>query len=260
VARSNVVRSSRGGRRRADRRRNSAGHLRPPGSIVGCDAGGPSISASRRFAALDVCGFGLCRPARCRPARSLACLWPAGVALSIIGNWMRRADRPGRGNSPFLRGSFVAVFAARPFPWRAVMARVSQSYRFARPPTAPARAFRPKAVSWGDGRRLLFAGVRRPRRAGAVDPWISGPPLSVSRSVLWCRAVVALIAMAVAGRPSMRRSPPARQIFHGRPPRWSTSCGSRGSSRRAVFAASSSYPMMNLVMTSAPPGDGRCAA
>ena len=121
---------------------------------------------------------------------------------------------------------------------------VSQSYRFAAADGASA-AFRPKALSWvmAGG---VFAGVLGPQLVQwTMDIW---PPYLFAFSFV-VQAVVALVAMAVLCR---RRCAEARAVGSPRrPARCSRSCGSRGSSRRRC-AASISYPMMNLVMTSAP--------
>ena len=121
---------------------------------------------------------------------------------------------------------------------------VAQSYRFAAADGASA-AFRPKAVSWvmAGG---VFAGVLGPQLVQwTMDIW---PPylfafsfvMQARRSRWWrwrcCRA-------------SMRRSP--RRPICMAAGRCSRSRGSRASSRPRLCGVIA-YPMMNLVMTSAP--------
>src|SRR6266566_198003 len=120
---------------------------------------------------------------------------------------------------------------------------VSQSYRFAAADGASA-AFRPKAVSWvmAGG---VFAGVLGPQLVQwTMDIW---PPYLFAFSFA-VQAVVALIAMAVLA--GVDAPKPAPSDLHGgrplldivRQPRFIA----------AAFCGIVSYPMMNLVMTSAP--------
>src|SRR6266576_3319890 len=120
---------------------------------------------------------------------------------------------------------------------------VSQSYRFAAADGASA-AFRPKAVSWvmAGG---VFAGVLGPQLVQwTMDIW---PPYLFAFSFV-VQAVVALIAMAVLA--GVDAPKPAPSDLHGgrplveivRQPRFIA----------AAFCGIVSYPMMNLVMTSAP--------
>src|SRR5882672_8849026 len=120
---------------------------------------------------------------------------------------------------------------------------VSQSYRFAAADGASA-AFRPKAVSWvmAGG---VFAGVLGPQLVQwTMDIW---PPYLFAFSFV-VQAVVALIAMAVLV--GVDAPKPAPSDLHGgrplvdivRQPRFNA----------AAFCGIVSYPMMNLVMTSAP--------
>src|SRR6201999_1723533 len=120
---------------------------------------------------------------------------------------------------------------------------VSQSYRFAAADGASA-GFRPKAVSWvmAGG---VFAGVLGPQLVQwTMDVW--QPYLFAFSFVL--QAVVALVAMAVlSGIDAPRPAPPAR---HGGRPLFEIV-------RQPRFIAAAlcgiiAYPMMNLVMTSAP--------
>ena len=124
---------------------------------------------------------------------------------------------------------------------------MAQSYRFAAADGASA-AFRPKAVSWvmAGG---VFAGVLGPQLVQwTMDIW---PPYLFAFSFV-VQAVVALVAMAVlcgrrcaeagaggyAWRPAAVRDRAAAALHRG------------GAVRRR-----SAYPMMNLVMTSAPLAD-----
>jgi len=120
---------------------------------------------------------------------------------------------------------------------------VSQSYRFAAADGASA-AFRPKAVSWvmAGG---VFAGVLGPQLVQwTMDIW---PPYLFAFSFV-VQAIVALVAMAVlSGVDALK---PAPADMHGGRPLFQIA-------RQPRFIAAAlcgvvSYPMMNLVMTSAP--------
>ncbi|RJF74704.1 MFS transporter [Rhodopseudomonas palustris] len=120
---------------------------------------------------------------------------------------------------------------------------VSQSYRFAAADGASA-AYRPKAVSWvmAGG---VFAGVLGPQLVQwTMDIW---PPYLFAVSYL-VQAAVALIAMAVLWSVDAPKPQPA-DFAGGRPlltivrqPRFIA----------AALCGVIAYPMMNLVMTSAP--------
>ena len=120
---------------------------------------------------------------------------------------------------------------------------VSQSYRFAAADGASA-AFRPKAVSWvmAGG---VFAGVLGPQLVQwTMDIW---PPYLFAFSFV-VQAVVALVAMAVLS--GVDAPKPAPSDLHGGRPLFEIA-------RQPRFIAAAlcgviSYPMMNLVMTSAP--------
>ena len=140
-----------------------------------------------------------------------------------------------------LRGSFV-LFCCATF-LGGLYGAVSQSYRFAAADGASA-AFRPKAVSWvmAGG---VFAGVLGPQLVQwTMDIW---PPYLFAFSFV-VQALVALIAMAVLA--GVDAPKPAPSDLHGgrplvdivRQPRFIA----------AAFCGIVSYPMMNLVMTSAP--------
>ena len=120
---------------------------------------------------------------------------------------------------------------------------VAQSYRFAAADGASA-AFRPKAVSWvmAGG---VFAGVLGPQLVQwTMDIW--SPFLFAFSFVV--QAAVALIAMGIVAGVDMPKPAPA-DLHGGRPllrivtqPRFIA----------AALCGVISYPMMNLVMTSAP--------
>ena len=140
-----------------------------------------------------------------------------------------------------LRGSF-ALFCCATF-LGGLYGAVSQSYRFAAADGASA-AYRPKAVSWvmAGG---VFAGVLGPQLVQwTMDVW---PPYLFAFSFL-VQAVVALVAMAVLAGVDAPKSAPS-DLHSGRPlleivrqPRFIA----------AAICGVISYPMMNLVMTSAP--------
>src|SRR3978361_2283273 len=140
-----------------------------------------------------------------------------------------------------LRGSFV-LFCCATF-LGGLYGAVSQSYRFAAADGASA-AYRPKAVSWvmAGG---VFAGVLGPQLVQwTMDIW---PPYLFAFSFLM-QAAVALIAMAVLSGVDAPKPAPS-DLSGGRPlleivrqPRFVA----------AALCGIVAYPMMNLVMTSAP--------
>src|SRR6202048_2173537 len=140
-----------------------------------------------------------------------------------------------------LRGSFV-LFCCATF-LGGLYGAVAQSYRFAAADGASA-AFRPKAVSWvmAGG---VFAGVLGPQLVQwTMDIW---PPYLFAFSFV-VQALVALIAMAVLSGIDAPR--PAPSALHGGRPLFEIV-------RQPRFIAAAlcgiiAYPMMNLVMTSAP--------
>src|SRR6195952_1189532 len=140
-----------------------------------------------------------------------------------------------------LRGSFV-LFCCATF-LGGMYGAVSQSYRFAAADGASA-AYRPKAVSWvmaGGG----FSGVFGPQLVQwTMDIW---PPYLFAFSFV-AQAVVALVAMAVLA--GVDAPKPAAADLHGGRPLFEIA-------RQPRFIAAAmcgviAYPMMNLVMTSAP--------
>jgi MFS family permease len=140
-----------------------------------------------------------------------------------------------------LRGSFV-LFCCATF-LGGLYGAVSQSYRFAAADGASA-ASRPKAVSWvmAGG---VFAGVFGPQLVQwTMDIW---PPYLFAFSFV-VQAVVALAAMAILS--GVDAPKPAPSDLHGGRPLFAIV-------RQPRFIAAAicgivSYPMMNLVMTSAP--------
>jgi MFS family permease len=120
---------------------------------------------------------------------------------------------------------------------------VSQSYRFAAADGASA-AYRPKAVSWvmAGG---VFAGVLGPQLVQwSMDIW---PPYLFAFSFM-VQAAVALVAMAILA--GVDAPKPAASDLHGGRPLFEIV-------RQPRFVAAAlcgviTYPMMNLVMTSAP--------
>ena len=140
-----------------------------------------------------------------------------------------------------LHGSFV-LFCCATF-LGGLYGAVAQSYRFAAADGASA-AFRPKAVSWvmAGG---VFAGVLGPQLVQwTMDIW---PPYLFAFSFV-VQAMVALIAMAVLAGVDAPK-PAAADLHLGRPlfaivrqPRFIA----------AAICGIVSYPIMNLVMTSAP--------
>src|SRR4051794_3859845 len=140
-----------------------------------------------------------------------------------------------------LRGSF-ALFCCATF-LGGLYGAVSQSYRFAAADGASA-GFRPKAVSlvMAGG---VFAGVLGPQLVQwTMDVW---PPYLFAFSFV-VQAVVALVAMAIVAGVDAPKPAPA-DLHGGRPlleivrqPRFIA----------AALCGVIAYPMMNLVMTSAP--------
>jgi MFS family permease len=140
-----------------------------------------------------------------------------------------------------LRGSFF-LFCCATF-LGGLYGAVAQSYRFAAADGASA-AYRPKAVSWvmAGG---VFAGVLGPQLVQwTMDIW---PPFLFAFSFV-VQAAVALVAMAIVA--GVEAPKPAPSDFHGGRPLFEIV-------RQPRFVAAAicgviAYPMMNLVMTSAP--------
>ncbi|WP_035982969.1 MFS transporter, partial [Bradyrhizobium sp. STM 3843] len=145
------------------------------------------------------------------------------------------------GSLAILRGSF-ALFCAATF-LGGLYGAVAQSYRFAAADGA-SETFRPKAVSWvmAGG---IFAGLLGPQ----LVQWTMGvwQPYTFAFSYL-AQAVIALVAMAIVAGVDLPKPAPA-DLHGGRPlldiirqPRFIA----------AALCGTIAYPVMNLVMTSAP--------
>ncbi|HEU0145259.1 MAG TPA: MFS transporter [Bradyrhizobium sp.] len=152
-----------------------------------------------------------------------------GVFTGLLGSWA------------ILHGSFW-LFCAATF-LGGLYGAVAQSYRFAAADGASA-TFRPKAVSWvmAGG---IFAGLLGPQLVQwTMDIW---PPYLFAFSFL-VQAAVALVAMAIVVGVDLPKPAPA-DLRGGRPlidivrqPRFIA----------AALCGVVAYPVMNLVMTSAP--------
>src|ERR1700722_17444867 len=173
---------------------------------------------------------------------------PTGAISRAYGRRVAFIIGTGCGVLTGLLGSFAILHASFPLFCCATFSgglygAVSQSYRFAAADGASAQ-YRPKAVSWvmAGG---VFAGVLGPQLVQwTMDVW---PPYLFAFSFV-VQAIVALIAMAVLV--GVDAPKPAPSDFHGgrplseivRQPRFIA----------AAICGIVSYPMMNLVMTSAP--------
>ncbi|MBR0690955.1 MFS transporter [Bradyrhizobium manausense] len=145
------------------------------------------------------------------------------------------------GSFAILHGSF-ALFCIATF-LGGLYGSVAQSYRFAAADGASA-AYRPKAVSWvmAGG---VFAGVLGPQLVQwTMDVW---SPYLFAFSFL-VQAAVALIAMGIVAGVDMPKPAPA-DLHGGRP---LLTIVTRPRFIAAALCGVISYPMMNLVMTSAP--------
>jgi len=202
------------------------------GSIVGASLA-PSISLATVPISMYVAGLA----AGTLPTGAISRAYGRRVAF-IIGT--------GCGMLTGLLGAFAILHASFPLFCCATFlgglyGSVSQSYRFAAADGASA-AFRPKAVSWvmAGG---VFAGVLGPQLVQwTMDVW--QPYLFAFSFVM--QALVALIAMAVLAGVD---APKPADMHGGRPlleiaqqPRFIA----------AALCGVIAYPMMNLVMTSAP--------
>src|SRR5690349_19358855 len=152
-----------------------------------------------------------------------------GALTGLLGSWA------------ILHNSFW-LFCAATF-LGGLYGAVAQSYRFAAADGA-STAFRPKAVSWvmAGG---IFAGLLGPQ----LVQWTMGiwPPYLFAFSYL-VQAAVAVVAMAILGGVDLPK-PAAADLHAGRPlleivrqPRFVA----------AALCGIIAYPVMNLVMTSAP--------
>jgi MFS family permease len=173
---------------------------------------------------------------------------PTGAISRAYGRRVAFIIGTGCGVLTGLLGSFAILHASFPLFCCATFigglyGAVSQSYRFAAADGASSQ-YRPKAVSWvmAGG---VFAGVLGPQLVQwTMDVW---PPYLFAFSFV-VQAIVALIAMAVLV--GVDAPKPAPSDFHGGRPLFEIV-------RQPRFIAAAicgivSYPMMNLVMTSAP--------
>ncbi|HEY3792774.1 MAG TPA: MFS transporter [Bradyrhizobium sp.] len=173
---------------------------------------------------------------------------PTGAISRRYGRRIAFIIGTGCGVLTGLLGAFAILHASFPLFCCATFlgglyGAVSQSYRFAAADGASAE-YRPKAVSWvmAGG---VFAGVLGPQLVQwTMDIW---PPYLFAFSFV-VQAVVALVAMAVLSGIDAPRPAPA-DLHGGRPlseivrqPRFIA----------AALCGIIAYPMMNLVMTSAP--------
>jgi MFS family permease len=204
------------------------------GSIVGATLA-PSIS----LATLPISVYVLGIAAGTLPTGAISRAYGRRVAF-IIGTGCGTLTGL-LGALAILRGSF-ALFCCATF-LGGLYGAVSQSYRFAAADGASAE-YRPKAVSWvmAGG---VFAGVLGPQLVQwTMDVW--SPYLFAFSFV--AQAIVALIAMAVLA--GVDAPKPAPSDLHGGRPLFEIA-------RQPRFIAAAlcgviAYPMMNLVMTSAP--------
>lgn len=173
---------------------------------------------------------------------------PTGAISRRFGRRVAFVIGAGVGTLTGLLGSFAILHASFPLFCLATFlgglyGAVAQSYRFAAADGASA-AYRPKAVSWvmAGG---VFAGVLGPQLVQwTMDVW---QPYLFAFSFL-VQAAVALVAMGIVAGVDMPKPAPA-DLHGGRPlldivtqPRFIA----------AALCGVISYPMMNLVMTSAP--------
>src|SRR5450755_2097712 len=173
---------------------------------------------------------------------------PTGVISRRYGRRVAFMIGTGCGVLTGLLGAFAILHSSFPLFCCATFlgglyGAVSQSYRFAAADGASA-AFRPKAVSWvmvGG----VFAGVVGPQLVQwTMDVW---PPYLFAFSFM-VQAAVALVAMAVLSGVDAPR--PAPSDLHGGRPLFQIARQPRFIA--AALCGAISYPMMNLVMTSAP--------
>jgi MFS family permease len=173
---------------------------------------------------------------------------PTGAISRAYGRRVAFIVGTGCGMLTGLLGAFAILHASFPLFCGATFlgglyGSVSQSYRFAAADGASA-AFRPKAVSWvmAGG---VFAGVLGPQLVQwTMDVW--QPYLFAFSFVV--QAMVALIAMAVLA--GVDAPKPAPADLHGGRPLFEIARQPRFMA--AALCGVIAYPMMNLVMTSAP--------
>jgi MFS family permease len=204
------------------------------GSIIGASLA-PDIS----FATVPLSMYVLGLAAGTLPTGAISRLYGRRVAF-IVGTGCGVLTGL-LGSYAILRGSFV-LFCCATF-LGGLYGAVSQSYRFAAADGASA-TYRPKAVSWvmAGG---VFAGVLGPQLVQwTMDIW---PPYLFAFSFL-VQAGVALIAMAILA--GVDAPKPVPSDLHGGRPLFDIVRQSRFIA--AAICGVVSYPMMNLVMTSAP--------
>src|ERR1700710_980806 len=204
------------------------------GSIVGATLA-PSISLATVPLSMYVLGLA----AGTLPTGAISRTYGRRVAF-IVGTFCGTLTGL-LGAYAILRGSFV-LFCAATF-LGGLYGAVSQSYRFAAADGASV-AFRPKAVSWvmAGG---VFAGVLGPQLVQwTMDIW---PPYLFAFSFVM-QAFVALVAMAVLS--GVDAPKPAAADLHGGRPLFQIARQPRFIA--AALCGAIAYPMMNLVMTSAP--------
>src|ERR1700761_9684446 len=205
-----------------------------PGSIVGASLA-PSVSLATVPLSMYVLGLA-------------AGTLPTGAISRAYGRRMAFIIGTGCGTVTGLLGAFAILhasfwlFCAATFIG-GLYGAVSQSYRFAAADGA-STSYRPKAVSWvmAGG---VFAGVLGPQLVQwTMDIW---PPYLFAFSFM-VQAAVALVAMAILA--GVDAPKPAAADLHGGRPLLEIA-------RQPRFIAAAlcgviAYPMMNLVMTSAP--------
>src|SRR5450631_1893453 len=173
---------------------------------------------------------------------------PSGAISRAYGRRVAFIIGTGCGVLTGLLGAYAILHASFPLFCCATFlgglyGAVSQSYRFAAADGASV-AYRPKAVSWVMAGGVL-AGVLGPQLVQwTMDIW---PPYLFAFSFV-VQAAVALLAMAVLS--GVDAPKPAPSDLHGGRPLFAIA-------RQPRFIAAAlcgvvSYPMMNLVMTSAP--------
>src|ERR1700681_3092196 len=231
-----------------DRARSNVVRLAPAQALTGANAAvifatgsivGATLAPSVSLATLPISVYVLGIAAGTLPTGAISRAYGRRVAF-IIGTACGTLTGL-LGALAILRGSF-ALFCCATF-LGGLYGAVSQSYRFAAADGASAE-YRPKAVSWvmAGG---VFAGVLGPQLVQwTMDVW--SPYLFAFSFV--AQAIVALIAMAVLA--GVDAPKPAPSDLHGGRPLFEIV-------RQPRFIAAAlcgviAYPMMNLVMTSAP--------
>jgi MFS family permease len=173
---------------------------------------------------------------------------PTGAISRVYGRRVAFIIGTGCGVLTGLLGAFAILHSSFPLFCCATFlgglyGAVSQSYRFAAADGASAQ-YRPKAVSWvmvGG----VFAGVLGPQLVQwTMDIW---PPYLFAFSFMM-QAVVAVVAMAVLS--GVDAPKPMPSDLHGGRPLFEIARQPRFIA--AALCGAISYPMMNLVMTSAP--------